>query len=57
MTATILTAPIHIVPVNDLREHATSPQCWCKPTLDDGVFIHHAMDRRELYETGALKPH
>jgi hypothetical protein len=47
-------ARIHVVPLNDLREHTDSPDCWCNPTEDDGewpdVWVHHSMDRREEYE-------
>jgi hypothetical protein len=46
---------VHVVPVNDLREHIASKDCWCKPTEEDGwpdVFVHHAMDKREEYENG-----
>lgn len=45
----------HVVPVGDLREHTVSSGCWCRPTPDDehpNIFIHHAMDQREAYETG-----
>lgn len=44
---------IHVVPINDLREHADSVSCWCKPTemfdaATDGVIVvHNSMDRRE----------
>jgi hypothetical protein len=41
-----------VMPVNDYREHEVSDVCWCRPTLDDGVLIHHSMDRREEYERG-----
>lgn len=46
---------VHVVPVNDLREHEPSMHCWCIPTEDDetdGLFIHHSMDGREQFETG-----
>lgn len=46
---------IHVVPVNDLREHECSAMCWCHPTPDDEeprVFVHHSMDGREKFETG-----
>ena len=45
---------IHVVPINDLREHTCSTECWCKPTVDedDDIAIHHSMDRREEYEQG-----
>ena len=45
----------HIVPVADLREHLSSPQCWCKPVQDDqdpNLWLHNSMDRREEYERG-----
>ena len=44
---------IHVVPLNDLREHDTSIECWCKPTVnEDDIVIHHALDDRESYESG-----
>ena len=53
------TWPIHVVPLNDWREHVCDTPCWCNPTLDTGeewghdiVFIHHSMDRREEFEQG-----
>ena len=57
---TTLREAIHVVPLNDLREHVISENCWCKPTEDDGwpsvwgpsVWVHHAMDKREEYEEG-----
>lgn len=43
--------PIHVVPVNDLRDHVAKSDCWCKPNeIDNKVFVHNAMDRREQYE-------
>ena len=50
--------PMHIVPENDLREHITSKECWCKPVQDEELltlFIHNSLDRRELYEDGERK--
>ena len=47
--------PLHIYPVNDLREHITSEceNCWCNPTVDEyGNVIHNSMDEREPYEEG-----
>ena len=54
--------PIHVIPVDDLREHTASPECWCNPTLDDvdsetigdDVWVHHSMDLREEYEDGRM---
>lgn len=48
----------HIVPLNDLREHEPTPQCWCMPTPDDehDVWVHHSLDGREAFETGERLP-
>jgi hypothetical protein len=55
--------PMHVLPMNDFREHVADMSCWCCPTLDDGweegiekIFIHHSMDGREKYETGERVP-
>ena len=45
----------HIIPLDDLREHEASVSCWCRPSSDDdepSVFVHHAMDGREQFESG-----
>jgi nicotinamide mononucleotide adenylyltransferase len=50
---------LHVLPIDDLREHSASRRCWCRPTPDDEephVFVHHAMDGREQYERGERKP-
>ena len=53
------TWPIHVVPLNDWREHTVNEPCWCNPTLDgdtrwglEPVYVHHSMDGREEYEEG-----
>ena len=49
---------IHVIPINDLREHECRADCWCNPTPDDEepfVIVHHSMDRREEYEEGRAK--
>ena len=43
---------IHVIPLDDLRPHNESPDCWCSPTADDGVVIHNSADLREQYEQG-----
>ena len=44
---------IHVVPINDLREHDTECACWCNPTVvDEAVVVHNSMDERETYEKG-----
>jgi hypothetical protein len=50
---------LHVIPLNDLREHEASPACFCRPTEDDetpGLWVHHSLDQRERYETGELRP-
>ncbi len=48
----ILMEPLHIFPLNDLKEHDTnSDRCWCRPDLNaDGNYVHHSADGRELLE-------
>jgi hypothetical protein len=50
----ILDSGRHVTPLGDLRQHVEY-NCWCKPDDDDGTTVHHAMDRREEFETGRLK--
>lgn len=49
---------IHVLPINDLRDHEESTYCWCEPRVEwldesglpypDGpVVIHNALDGRE----------
>jgi hypothetical protein len=47
---------IHVVPLNDWREHELSKACWCRPVKDqeEDIWIHNAMDGREAFETGEL---
>jgi len=54
-----MTDAYHITPVDDLKEHIDTSECWCKPTKDEeeDLYIHHSMDQRELYESGDVKMH
>ena len=54
----ILSTRMHVIPVNDLREHEASADCWCRPTPDEehDIFVHHSLDGREAYETGEKRP-
>ena len=52
--------PIHVVPVNDLREHEErGTTCWCCPQVytEDGetVVVHNSLDGRELVERHGLQ--
>lgn len=48
----------HVIPLDDLRDHVASSDCWCKPFEDPdpeapaGLWAHNSMDRRELLEEG-----
>lgn len=52
--------PVHVVPVNDLREHLTgATMCWCKPKIQqhegyDPVVVHNSEDGRELIERNGI---
>ena len=41
---------VHVVPVADLREHFLTQSCWCQPRVEEGVVVHHSLDRREERE-------
>lgn len=50
-----LLGDIHVMPVDDLRDHEETEHCWCGPRRDDEepqVVIHNAFDGREDYENG-----
>ena len=37
-------------------DHIASEDCWCKPTeLEEGIFVHNSIDRREKREEGGLQ--
>lgn len=44
----------HVLPIDDLREHVESSECWCQPTVWQGpmfvMFTHNSADGRELVE-------
>jgi hypothetical protein len=54
-------AQFHVLPVNDLREHDETLECWCKPEIqeDEGatIVVHNSMDGRGKYETGERHKH
>jgi len=48
--------PVHVMPINDIKEHEESITCWCSPkrdTEEPEVIIHNAFadsygDERDL---------
>jgi len=42
----------HVTPLEDYRPHEEVPSCWCRPTYDEGIFVHHSLDGREHIEDG-----
>lgn len=50
---------VHVLPMDDLKEHQESENCWCNPRRDEEelkLIIHNSVDQREKYETGERKP-
>lgn len=50
---------IHVIPLDDLREHELTESCWCGVEHEDDlphVVIHMSMDKREDFETGRRSP-
>ena len=43
---------IHVLPVNDIKEHVEDTTCECEPTIDfkNGIIVHNAFDGREHLE-------
>jgi len=42
---------------SEIREHITEEWCWCKPTFEDGVWVHndeYGSDLIEQAERGEL---
>lgn len=50
---------IHILPINDLKEHEESSTCECNPKLmvENGemIFVHNSFDGREEIEEGGMQ--
>ena len=55
---------VHMIPLNDLREHEASGGCWCYPSReerqhmpDDWCFVwtHRPLDRRDLLTGASLQ--
>jgi hypothetical protein len=45
----------HFIPMNDLKRHKLSKDCWCRPERDSNypdVWVHNSADGREKYEAG-----
>jgi len=43
-----------VYPLDDLKPHVLTVDCWCRPFMDGNVVVHNAMDRREEYERGRM---
>ena len=45
---------LHIIPINDLKEHEECSTCECSPKsiIENGemLFVHNAYDNREIIE-------
>lgn len=47
--------PPEIIPLDDLREHASGVVCWCKPQIENGLIVHSALDGREKSPSQKLR--
>lgn len=43
-----------VYPLDDLKPHTLTINCWCRPFVDGTVIVHNSMDRREEYERGRM---
>lgn len=45
---------VHVLPVNDLKVHAESELCECRPRIEQSgngwLIVHNSYDGRELFE-------
>ena len=45
---------IHVVPINDLKEHTLNADCECDPAVEVSgavlIYIHNSWDHREFFE-------
>jgi len=52
---------LHVSPINDMKDHIESRDCWCDPKIVDVstigeeagsriIVVHNAMDGREIVE-------
>lgn len=45
---------IHVYPNEDIKEHALTMDCWCKPKIEQDLppylIVHNSADKRELKE-------
>lgn len=52
---------IHVVPINDTKEHDESMACHCRPEIQpqegNYVIVHNAFDGREWKELSNNPPH
>jgi len=48
--ATFKITYVHVVPINDIREHNLGVACACIPRLESHLIIHNAFDLREKFE-------
>lgn len=42
---------LHVIPIDDLKEHESKETCFCNPWKDEeGFYVHNSADNRELTE-------
>lgn len=44
-----------VLPIDDLRPHEETRDCWCRPVeYEPGIWGHFALDERDLAERGEV---
>lgn len=54
----LMNEPWEVLPFNDVHQHVSGVECWCRPRIDDDeVIVHNAADCREDYVERGRKTH
>ena len=45
----------HIIPINDIKEHSSQDECWCKPKIEkDGVRNHKRLGNKIIMNKNSI---
>lgn len=50
-----MSGDVHVMPIDDLRDHEEKRTCWCQPVVtqepdEEALVVHTSADGRELVE-------
>lgn len=58
MSESTASSDLHVLPIEDLREHEETRDCWCGPRLEQEgetmIVVHNSLDGRELIEAHGI---